>query len=969
MVVAGRAATSSLGDIARLARPRSQGIFGPRSPVDSDNSIDTSQVAVTNSTNDSGLCSKELRQLLSVVSRAERDVHEALSAFSRAIDVTIVKPRKDFLETYSTEFRARKNAFKEAKRNFKAHARAQQRGHYAESVGVNGIERFELAEARSAYETAEVELARYAAKLEEENDRILLRNVAGFVIQHHATLLRCLVALEKVLPLCHQYASENSRRPYHRPSQGSSLDTYFASEGMRSQQFDALVSVPNSGALTFIRSNSGLSGQRLKQSVKGGGTNSDDLSSFEVEHKVEVMRNLISRLVLIVWRLAAKYSSEAAQRNMTWHHSHADSLRGRPFERSTQSSSETRQGFEDLQRTLAAQRLIIRRLISSRWLTAARFAQTQRAVVSFTSLPWRKRSFRLAVRLVIALNKLKRQGNYRSVGLEPNPEECTVSEQGKFEPDDSCLLEQNRRIVAEEELRRVKYGVIGIIRQHSYVDAEYSTKSDTQSLGWLGGWDTPDLIFMPKMRRVLIREPNATKVQDDVISNGQVDYDGYYFHEYDAVLDLDSSQEQTLRSMAEVLIAALERKSGTLLIFGSSAEAQMHTAIGLRDDPGIFLLAVQKILRVLSSDQSLFVSMETYDHEGNDRTNLLFNYRSPQNSAQGEFSKMDLDSLQPSTTKRFEGKKMEKGTENEGEYLADFGQYWKGISQQQNLSYVRVGHRRECERILSHAMREYSLITREREGTSHLLISLKIVNRDKMASQVEGIINIAVIFCSAFSMEKNLHSLRNPPKASLCESVIQIRQLLAQREEIRLPSSGYYPEILKTLIERGAFLRNGRAKLAVIGCIDQRNDIVTNASLLEFVSNWRSIYLADSDNTNHLFSLLFDRTEDESVSQNRRRLRTPLRTSRNDNSDFEETSKTTALPLTRRVSATSSLDRKNSQRTFQATESSLSGSREGRMALRTRRPFKTSEVFEWKTNSDRERSEELFDSNTYQYLL
>ncbi|GJD06803.1 hypothetical protein Gasu2_11950 [Galdieria sulphuraria] len=904
MVVAGRAATSSLGDIARLARPRNQGIFGPKNSADDDLSTDTSLVAVTNSTNESGLCSKELRQLLFAVSRAERDVHEALSAFSRAIDVTIVKPRKDFLETYSTEFRARKNAFKEAKRNFKAHARAQQRGQDSEVIGVNGIERFELAEARSAYETAEVELARYAAKLEEENDRILLRNVAGFVIQHHATLMRCLVALEKVLPLCYQYASENIHRAYHRASQGSSLDTYFASEGPRSQHMDALTAVPHSGALTFIRSNSGLSGHQLKQSVKGGGTNSDDFSSFDVEHRIELMRNLISRLVLTVWKLAVKCSRESNKKAMAIYYPHSDSLKGKSFERSTQSSSETIPSFDDFQRTIAAQRLIIHRLISTRWLTAARFAQTQRAVVSFTSLPWRRRSFRLAAKLAIALNKKKKTGRFHSEDLDGRPEGNAMDEERKLEQEEVFLREQNRRIAAETELRRMKYSVTGIIRQHSYVETEFSAKSDNQSLNWLGGWDTPELLFLSKVRKVFIRETNATKVIDDVTSSSPGQYDGYYSYEYDAVLDMDSSQEQTLRSMAELLVAALERKSGTLLIFGSSAEAEMHTAIGLRDDPGVFLLAVQKILRVLSPDQNLFVSFETYDHEGNNRTNLLSNYKSPQNSAQGEFCRMSLDSSQHLSSKRLEGKKVERGIENDGEYLADFGQYWKNTSQQQSISFVHVRHRRECERILSHAMREYSFITREREGTSHLLISLKIVNRDRVGagSQTEGLVNIAVIFCNAFSLDKNFYALRNPPKVSLCETIIQIRQLLAHREEVRLTSNVYYPEIIRVLVERGAFMRNGRTKLAVMGCIDQRNDIETNANLLEFVSNWRSISLADCDNSSHLLSLLFEINEDDNNLQARRRLRTPLRTSRSDNSDFEESTKTIALPssLTRR---------------------------------------------------------------------
>ncbi|GJQ12124.1 hypothetical protein GpartN1_g3915.t1 [Galdieria partita] len=974
MVVAGRAATSSLGDIARLARPRNQGIFGPKSSADDDNSMDTSLVAVTNSTNDSGLCSKELRQLLFSVSRAERDVHEALSAFSRAIDVTIVKPRKDFLETYSTEFRARKNAFKEAKRNFKAHARAQQRGQDSEVIGVNGIERFELAEARSAYENAEVELARYAAKLEEENDRILLRNVAGFVVQHHAALMRCLVALEKVLPLCYQYASENIHRFYHRASQGSSLDTYFVSEGARSQQMDALISAPNSGALTFIRSNSGLSGHRLKQSLKGG-TNSDEVSSFDVEQRIELMRNLISRLVLTIWKLVAKCARESNRKSMGIYYPHSDSLKGKSFERSTQSSSDTVPSLDDFQRIIGSQRLIIHRLISSRWLTAARFAQTQRAVVSFTSLPWRRRSFRLAARLAVALNKIKRRGRFRSEGLEGQPEENNMDEEGKLEQEEVFLREQNRRIEAETELRRMKYSVVGIIRQHSYFETEFSTRSDNQSLGWLGGWDTPELLFMSKERKVFIRETDTKKVMDDVTSVAPGQCDGYYSYEYDTVLDMDSSQEQTLRSVAELLVAALERKSGTLLIFGSSAEAEMHTAIGLRDDPGIFLLAVQKILRVLSPDQSLFVSFETYDHEGNNRTNLLSNYKSPHNSAQGEFARMSLDSSQHLSSKRQEGKKVEKGVENDGEYLADFGQYWKSASQQQSISFIHVGHRRECERLLSHAMREYSFITREREGTSHLLISLKIVNRDRVGSvsQIEGLVNIAVIFCNAFSLDKNFYALRNPSKVSLCESIIQIRQLLAHHEEVRLTSSVYYPEILRTLVERGAFMRNGRTKLAVLGCIDQRNDVETNANLLEFISNWRSISLADFDNSSHLLSLLFDNCEDENISQARRRLRTPLRTSRSDNSDFEESAKTAAWPssLTRHVSTTSSLDRRNSQRTFPATESSLSGSREPRTALKTRRPFRTSEAFEWNNaaHSEIERKDDMYESNTYQYLL
>lgn len=352
---------------------------------------------------------------------------------------------------------------------------------------------------------------------------------------------------------------------------------------------------------------------------------------------------------------------------------------------------------------------------------------------------------------------------------------------------------------------------------------------------------------------------------------------------------------------------------------------------------------------------------------------MLSSYKSPTNYVQGEFTKVGLDSSQQISSKPPDWRKTEKSVENDVGYLADFGQYWKNVSQQQNVSFVRVGHRRECERVLSHAMREYSFITREREGTSHLLISLKIVNRDKVTggSQAEGLLNIAVFFCNSFSLDKSSYSQRNHPSASLCESIIQIRKLLQHREEVRMSSNLDYPEMLRILIERGAFARNGRAKLAVIGCVDQRNDTETNANLLEFISSWRSVYLANNDNSSHLISSLFETTEEEPVSHARRRLRTPLRTSRSDNSDLEESSKATTWPSSqaRHVSTSSSLNRKNSQRTFQASESS--GSRETRATLKTRRPFRTSpEVFERNNTSfEVERKNDMYDPNTYQYLL
>eukprot|EP00871_Galdieria_phlegrea_P003821 jgi/Galph1/443/GphlegSOOS_G5282.1 len=975
VVLAGRTATSALADISRLARPRHQGLFATTGSH-GEQSTDTSLVAVTNSTNEGGLCSKELRQLLFAVSRAERDVHEALSAFTRAIDVTMVKPRKDFLEIYVTEFRARKNSFKEAKRNYKAHARAQQRGQDSDFSGVNGIERFELAEARSAYENAEVELARYASKLEEENDRNFMHCVAKFAIQHHATFLRCLAALEKVLPLCNEYVSDSYQHMNRRTSQGSSFDSYFVSEGLRSPHTEALSSIPNSGALTFIRNSGGFVRQSSSQLTRRFGTSSGNPSSYDFEPQYESLRSLICRLVILVWRLAAKLS----QKNLVAQYSYANSLPEKNMEKSSISSSDTKLSVEDFRRALIAQRSIIHRLIASRWLTAARFSQTQRAVVSFTSLPWRKRTFRLAVRLVLALKRLQKEAE--RLELEEKTELCTDDEV-KDGQNEILLQEQERRLAAEREVRRLKCGVVTAIRQFPCYDSEISVKSDNLSSRWLGGWDSPEIVFVPHLRKVFLHQQplQGGKGTHHSTNYIQVENDDYYSYEYDAVYDTESSQEQILESVADLLVAALEKKSGTLLIFGSSAEAEMHTAIGLRDDPGVFLLAVIKLLRVLTSDESLYVSFEAFDSEGNSKINLLSNYKCSQYTVYKESSKMFSDSSQVQFPDS-ETKKMGKEIQDEGEYYVDFGQYWKSSSCQQNAGFVQVRNRRECERILSHSMREYSFISREKEDASNLLISLKLMTKDRLSSgkKTEGYFNIAILFCGNNSLDENYRTLHEQSKMSLCDSFLHIRQLLLHQEDIRITYSHHYPQIIKSLIERGAFARNGSSQLAIVSCVDPRTEIEVNADLLEFISHWRPIFLSGNDNSNYLRTLLFDSHEEDSGNRNSdrdhgaRRIRKPLRSSAN---EVSRTSEPFLSQIQGRYelhpqgsTSASFLEKGTYSNGPQGSDSSPYGSKEVRIPLKSRRPFRVvAEPSDLYDNSDSEKKDDLYKSTTFQYVL
>ncbi|KAF6004613.1 hypothetical protein F1559_004737 [Cyanidiococcus yangmingshanensis] len=187
MVENGRQCSESLIDVARLLRARGEII---------------SEEELSQETVDKYLFSRELREVLVTVGRTERDVHDAFSAFSRAVELNMIKPRQNFTKSYSYgEFRQKKLHYKDVKRTFKAHQK-----NVDEEPGA--VERFELAEARAAYEDAESQLRRYALQLEAENDESMRQTIANLVIQHHAALARALTSLEKILPLCRRHAVE-----------------------------------------------------------------------------------------------------------------------------------------------------------------------------------------------------------------------------------------------------------------------------------------------------------------------------------------------------------------------------------------------------------------------------------------------------------------------------------------------------------------------------------------------------------------------------------------------------------------------------------------------------------------------------------------------------------------------------------------------------------------------------------------
>ncbi|KAK4536999.1 hypothetical protein CDCA_CDCA10G3024 [Cyanidium caldarium] len=186
-VDSGRSCSEALIDVARLLRVRGDVI---------------NEEELSQEPGDKYLFSRELREVLVTVGRTERDVHDALSAFSRAVELNMIKPRESFVAEYDKgEFRKKKLHYKDVKRTFKAHQRSE-----VEELGA--VERFELAEARAAHEDAESQLRRYAEQMEVENDEHMKQTIASFVIQHHAALARAAIALERILPLCRTYAVE-----------------------------------------------------------------------------------------------------------------------------------------------------------------------------------------------------------------------------------------------------------------------------------------------------------------------------------------------------------------------------------------------------------------------------------------------------------------------------------------------------------------------------------------------------------------------------------------------------------------------------------------------------------------------------------------------------------------------------------------------------------------------------------------
>jgi hypothetical protein len=195
----GRQCSETLIDVARLLRTRGEVI---------------SEEELSQDTVDKYLFSRELREVLVTVGRTERDVHDAFSAFSRAVELNMIKPRRNFTKSYAYgEFRQKKLHYKDVKRTFKAHQK-----NVDEEPGA--VERFELAEARAAYEDAESQLRRYALQLEAENDESMRQTIANLVIQHHAALARALTSLEKILPLCRRHAVERGA-PVSTPVLGS----------------------------------------------------------------------------------------------------------------------------------------------------------------------------------------------------------------------------------------------------------------------------------------------------------------------------------------------------------------------------------------------------------------------------------------------------------------------------------------------------------------------------------------------------------------------------------------------------------------------------------------------------------------------------------------------------------------------------------------------------------------------------
>jgi len=202
MVEHGRQCSESLIDVARLLRARGEVI---------------SEEELSQETVDKYLFSRELREVLVTVGRTERDVHDAFSAFSRAVELNMIKPRRNFTKSYCYgEFRQKKLHYKDVKRTFKAHQK-----NVDEEPGA--VERFELAEARAAYEDAESQLRRYAQQLEVENDESMRQTIANLVIQHHAALVRAINALEKILPLCLRHAVERGSSVLNSPMKPGSF--------------------------------------------------------------------------------------------------------------------------------------------------------------------------------------------------------------------------------------------------------------------------------------------------------------------------------------------------------------------------------------------------------------------------------------------------------------------------------------------------------------------------------------------------------------------------------------------------------------------------------------------------------------------------------------------------------------------------------------------------------------------------